>query len=170
MMRMLAMTHILRAIFNLVIWTFVPAVFLVAIVKSHGLADKIGNKTYKNAARSGFTGGMVLFFITLIWQLGQFVKNGFPDAGIYQGFNLFLALACAIATFALFYGGRAVPVKLVGWIVLLISFGSFWCLFHYLFIHTANEYILSLVLGIAFGIFSHTAFSPVTIDDLLEFF
>ena len=164
------MSDILRAIFNLVIWTFVPAVLLVALVKSYGLANKIENKTYKNAARSGFTGGMVLFFITLIWQLGQFVKNGFPDAPIYQGFSVLLALACAIATFALFYGGRVVPVKLVGWIVLLITFSSFWFLFHYLFVHTANEYILSSVLGVAFGIFSHTAFSPVTIDDLLEFF
>ena len=164
------MQDILRAIFTIVIWTFVPAILIVSITKSYGIGNKIEKKTYKSAARSGFVGGFVLFLIFLIHQLGLFVQNGFPDAAIYQGFNIWLAISAMLATYGIFYGGRALPVRMVGWVVLLISFASFWTLFHYLFIHTANEYILSVVLGIAFGVFSQTAFSPITIDDLLEFF
>ena len=164
------MQDILRAIFSIVIWTFVPAILIVAIAKSYGIGNKIEHKTYKSAARSGFVGGFVLFLIFLIHQLGLFVQNGFPDAAIYQGFNIWLAVFAMLATYGIFYGGRALPARMVGWVVLLISFASCWTLFHYLFIHTANEYILSVVLGIAFGVFSQTAFSPITIDDLLEFF
>jgi|GEM_PF-906536 hypothetical protein len=164
-----AMQDILRAIFSIVIWTFVPTILIVAIVKAYRIGDKIDNKLYKSAARSGFLGGFVLFLIFLIHQLGLFVQNGFPDAAIYQGFNVWLAVFAMFATYVIFYSGRVLPARLVGWIVLIISFASWWTLFHYLFIHTANEYILSTVLGIAFGIFSHTAFSPVTIDDLLNF-
>lgn len=164
------MSEVLQAIFTIITWTFVPGILVLAIAKSYTLADKIEHKTYKAAARSGFTGGLVLFFITIIYQLGQYSKNGFPEAPMYQGFNLWLALGSAAATFAIFYGGRMVSVKFVGWIVLIISFASFWALFHYVFVHTANQYILSSVLGIAFGVFCHTAFSPVSIDDLLKFF
>lgn len=164
------MQDILRAIFAIVIWTFVPAILIVSITKSYGIGNKIEKKVYKSAARSGFVGGFVLFLIFLIHQLGIFVQDGFPDAAIYQGFNVWLALSAMLATYGIFYGGRALPARMVGWVVLLISFASFWTLFHYLFIHTANEYILSVVLGIAFGVFSQTAFSPITIDDLLEFF
>lgn len=164
------MPDILRAVFDIVIWTFVPAILTVAIVKTYGIGPKIENKTYKSAARSGFIGGFVLFLIFLIHQLGLFVVHGFPDAAIYQGFNVYLAILSMLATYGIFYGGQVLPARLVGWVVLVIAFLSFWTLFHYLFIHTANKYILSTVLGIAFGIFSHTAFSPITIDDLLKFF
>ena len=164
------MPYILRAVFAIVIWTFVPAILIVAIVKTYGIGDKIEHKVYKSAARSGFSGGFVLFLIFLIHQLGLFVQNGFPDAAIYQGFNVWLAVFSMLATYAVFYGGRVLPARLVGWVVLLITFASCWALFHYLFIHTANEYILSVVLGIAFGVFSQTAFSPITLDDLLKFF
>ena len=164
------MSDVLRAIFQLIIWIAVPAILLVTLVKSNSITRKIEHKIYKSAAHSGFIGGFVLFLIFLIYELGQFTRNGFPDAPIYQGFSLPAAVTSMLLTYAIFYGGRALPAKLVGWVVLIISFLSFWALFHYLFIHTSNYYILSVVLGIAFGVFSHTAFSPVTIDDLIKFF
>lgn len=163
------MPEVLKAVFDIVIWTFVPTILIVAIVKTYGIGKKIENKVYRSAARSGFIGGFVLFLIFLIHQLGQFVIHGFPDAAIYQGFNVYLAIFSMLATFGIFYGGQVLPARLVGWVVLIISFLAFWTLFHYLFIHTANKHILSVVLGVAFGIFSHTAFSPITIDDLLKF-
>jgi len=164
------MEGILRAIFDIVIWTIVPIILITAIVKSYGVAKHIEQKEFKIAARSGFVGGVVLFLTFVIYQLGQFVQYGFPDKAIYQGFNPYLAILFMLGTFALFYGKRSVSAKFVGWVVLTITFAALWTLFHYLFIHTANEYILSIVLGIAFGIFSHTAFSPITIDDLVKFF
>lgn len=164
------MEDILRAIFTIVIWGFVPTILIVAVIKSYTVAKKIEQRPYKLAARSGFIAGVVLFITFVIYQLGQFVTYGFPDKDIYQGFSPAIAVACILATFALFYGKRTVPARFVGWIVLAVSFAALWTLFHYLFIHTANEYILSVVLGIAFGIFAHTAFSPITIDDLVKFF
>lgn len=164
------MEGVLRAIFDIVIWTIVPVILITTVVKSWGVAKHIEQREYKVAARSGFVGGVVLFLIFVIYQLGQFVTYGFPDKAIYQGFHPYLAIAFMLGTFALFYGKRALPAKFVGWTVLCVTFAALWTLFHYLFIHTANEYILSVVLGIAFGIFSHTAFSPITIDDLVKFF
>ena len=164
------MEGVLRAIFDIVVWSVIPAILITAIFKSYSVAKHIEQKQYRLAARSGFVAGVVLFLTFVIYQLGQFVKYGFPEKAIWQGFNPYLAILFMLGTFALFYGKRSLPAKFVGWIVLTITFAALWTLFHYLLIHTANEYILSIVLGIAFGIFSHTAFSPITIDDLVKFF
>ena len=137
------MTDVLKAIFNLVIWTFVPVMLSIALLKAYGLPQRIEHARYKGAAQSGFIGGFILFVIILIYQVGQFIKNGFPEQPIYQGLNIALVLGAAAVTFGIFYGGRVMPPKLIGWIVLAFTFSSFWALWHYLFVHTANEYIYS---------------------------
>lgn len=164
------MQGIIKGIFDVIIWAFVPAAMAMVIFRCHGIAKKIEHKHYKNTAHSGFWAGFVLFVIVVVYQVGLFLKTGFPDLPIYHGFNLFWASVAAGAVFSLFYGGRRViSPKLAGWIVLASTFASFWIFFHYLFIHTYNEYILSAVLGAAFGLFAHTAFSPISLEDLIKF-
>ena len=154
------MSELLRGFFQLVVWTFVPAMAAIVLLRVYLISRGEEAKEYRAAARAGFWGGLVLFLIVFIAQVGRFVQNGFPDAPIYQGLNPFLALGAAIAIFALLYGKRVVPVKFVGWLILGVTALSLWAPFHYLFIHTANEYILSLTLGVALGFFAHTAFPP----------
>jgi len=121
------------------------------------LSQTAETKEYRFSARAGFWGGIILFLIVFVAQVGRFVLTKFPQEPIYRGFNPFLTLGAAAAMFVLLYGKRVVRARILGWLVLGITGLSLWSLFHYLFIHTANEYILSLALGVALGIFAHAA-------------
>ena len=164
------MEEVLKGIFDVIIWTFVPTVMGITLMRSFAIAGKIEQKHYKHVARSGFWAGVILFLFIVVYQIGGFLKAGFPDVPIYQGLSIVLTVVSALATFAAFSGGRrAISPKLAGWIVLVVTSVSSWILFHYLFVHTWNEFILSIVLGVSFGIFGHTAFSPLSLDDLVKF-
>lgn len=151
------MIEILRGFFQLVIWAFVPAMASIVLSKMYMFSQIAETKEYRAAARAGFWGGLILFLIVFVAQVGRYVQTSFPQEPIYQGFNPFLTLGAAAVMFGALYGRRAVRAKLLGWLVLAITALSLWSLFHYLFIHTANESILSLALGIALGLFGHTA-------------
>jgi len=163
------MSEIVRGIFDVVIWTYVPTVLGMVIAFAYTIAGKMENKHYKKTARSGFWAGFVLFLIMLVYQVGVFLRNGFPDDPIYKGFSVLLALGAVLITYPIFYTGKKTSPTLAGWIVLAATSLSFYMLFHYLFVHTYNEYILSMVMGVSFGIFAHTAFTPVSLDDLIKF-
>lgn len=163
------MSEVIKGTFDVVIWTYVPAVLCLVIVFAYFISDKIEHIHYKKTARSGFWAGFILFLMVLIYQVSVFLKTGFPDEPIYRGFNLLLAVGAAIMTFPIFQISKKISPKMAGWIVLTLTALSFTMLFHYLFIHTLNEHILSMVLGVSFGVFAHTAFTPVSLDDLIKF-
>ena len=164
-----SMSEIIRGIFDVVIWTYVPVILGMVIMYAYLIAGKIEHPHYKKTARSGFWAGFILFLMVLVYQVGVFLKAGFPDDPIYKGFNVILAIGAVLVTYPIFNTGKKTSPKLAGWIVLILTSVSFWTLFHYLFVHSYNEYILSAVLGVSFGIFAHTAFTPVSMDDLIKF-
>lgn len=155
------MTEIIIAFFEIVIWMFVPGMACVILYRLYTLAHVKEKNEHHLSLRAGFWGGVMLFFIIFVAQVGMLVQTGFPDVPIYQGFNAFLALGAAIAVFTLFYGKYKVPAWLQGWLVLLVAALALWTFVHYLFIHTANINILSLALGTALGIFAHRMLFPV---------
>ena len=161
------MIALIRAFFTLVVWTFVPTMASIVLFKMYTFPKVTENKEYQAAAKSGFWGGFTLFLIIFVAQVGRYVQSGFPQEPIYQGLNPFLTLGAATAMFGMLYGRRAIRAKMVGWLILGITALSFWSLFHYLFIHTANEYILSLALGVALGLFGHTAFPHRTHSEVI---
>ncbi len=159
------MIETIKAFFEIVIWTFVPAMASIILHRLYTLPrdtkTAAGEHEYQLSIRAGFWGGMILFLIIFVAQVGRFVTTSFPNVGIYQGFNPSLALVAAIALFSLLSGKHEVPAKYRGWIVLGLAALSLWTFFHYLFIHTANEYILSLALGVALALFAHRMLHPI---------
>jgi len=157
------MAYPFQIVFDIILWVAVPAILIIAIVKASHLSRHADDEKRAAAARSGFWGGIVLSLIVLIYQANVFVRTGFPNRDLFQGFDLWLALTGAIVAYLLSLGGkRAVPTKLVGLIVLLLTFLSFYALIHYLLIRTYNDVVLSLVLGATFGILLHYTASPPT--------
>lgn len=154
------MTEILKAFFQLVIWAFVPAMSAVTLLKLYRVSQATAAKEYQSPLRAGFWGGVILFLIVFVAQVGRFVQTSFPHEPIYQGFNPFLAAGASIGMFVILSGKRTIRADRLGWLVLGITAAALWALFHYLFIHAANAYILSLALGTALGIFGHAAFPP----------
>ena len=98
-----------------------------------------------------------------------FLKTGFPNTQIFQGFSLPLALGSALVVFIIFLGGkRIVPVVVSGVLVLIFAFLIFSALLHYLFIRTNNDVLLSVILGGIFGFLTHFAIAPTTFKEILR--
>ena len=163
------MTNVLRVIFDAAIWVFVPLILVLIIRYANSVSKKADEEKHRSAARAGFWAGFILFVMVLIYQVGIFVQSGFPDNELYQGFNIPVAIAAGIIGFVVVTGGKKVlPAQLSGWIVLIITFASFYALLHYLFIRTYNEMLLSLILGLTFGALAHAAASPSSLREFLS--
>ena|SRR3989344_5325101 len=163
------MNDLLYTLFNLIIWVFVPFMLILIIQYCMKMSKRLEDAHHKMATKSGFWAGFMLFIIIMVYQVSFFIKYGFPNADIYQGFSLLITLLGAIIGFGVSSGGRKIlPPKLTGWIIMSLTFVSFSTLFHYLFIHTYNEVFLSLILGVAFGVFAHFAASPSSLREFLK--
>jgi hypothetical protein len=133
------------------------------------IAGSIEDSRQKKSAKAGFWGGFMLFIMTLIYQVSIFIATSFPNNEIFQGFNIWTAIAGSVFGFLAFSGGKKMlPPKATGWIILLITFLSFYSLLHYVFIRTYNELLLSLITGLTFGVFAFFASSPATIKEFLK--
>jgi len=163
------MQDLLKTIFDFVIWVLVPAILVLVIWIITSIMRRVEDEKYKTSLRGGFWGGFILFTMILIYQVGQFLRSGFPQNDIFQGFNILLALGSALVIFAILSGGKRVYAhKLSGWIVLLLTFASFYSLLHYLLMRTYNEILLSIILGIAFGVLGHIASFPSSLRQFFE--
>lgn len=164
------MAGALQFIFDIFIWVFVPVMLVIGLWTLFSFSRKMEDEKYKVSEKAGFFGGFLLFVIVFIYQVGGFVKNGFPQEPIFQGLNPWITLGAAAAAFILSNTGKKIiPREWSGGVVLLSSFACFYALAHYLFIRTWNEFLLSLILGISFGIFGYIASSPALIRQILEF-
>ena len=159
--------NILQWIFDVIIWVVIPIIILVAIRFAYSAVHSAESAKGKTAARSGFWAGFVLFIMAMIYQIGIFIKDGFPEDSIYQGFSMGMALGVAVLTFVFFFGRRIFTGKLSGWAILLISFFGFYVFFQYLFVHTYNEELLSAILGVVFGTLTHFAVFPSSLHEFL---
>lgn len=149
---------LLRSLFNFVIWVLVPFMLVTVLFIVRRIIAKTHDSRQKGSMKSGFWAGTVLFLMVLIYQVAEFLIKGFPQNELFQGFNLFLAIGSGFISFFVFLGGkRIVSPSLSGATTLIITFVGMYALLHYLLIRTYNELVLSLTLGITFGILSHFA-------------
>ncbi len=160
------MEFALRVIFNLVIWGLIPTLFGMALWEIYKRTSESGDARASASNKGGFWAGFILFIMILIYQVGVFLKTAFPGGDVYQGFDLWLAISGAILAFLLFSGGKkAVPPRLKGWGIFCASFAVFYAGFHYFFIRTYNEFLLSITLGVALGMFvHHIAYPPAKVE------
>jgi len=163
------MVVLLKGIFYFVVWVFVPAIMVTLAWVLKLRINKVEEKRHRSAMQAGYWAGIMLFIIILIYQVAIFLKTGFPKAETFQGFSLPLALGSALVVFILFLGGkRIVPVVVSGILVLIFNFLIFSALFHYLFIRTNNDVLLSIILGGIFGFLTHFAVAPTTFKEFLR--
>jgi len=165
------MESALKLIFDIIIWVFVPLILITAIFLISSLSKKMADKKYQASVRAGFWAGFFLFIIIFVYQISIFLKSGFPNQPIFQGFNLWLALAGGATAFGLSLEERHIIIspKWSGWVILILTFTCFYGLFHYLFIRAYNELIISSILGVTFGILTHIASSPSLVHEFITF-
>lgn len=164
------MSSALNLLFSVVIWGLVPALLAWCVFFFGRLYQRVDDLRHRYTARSGFWAGVMLFLVVIIYQIGQLREAGFPENDIYQGFDLWFALASGVLGYLFLSGGRhIISPRLMGWFVMFMTFAPLWMLVHYLFIRSYNATLLSLVLGMTFGILAHLAASPSSIRDLLKY-
>lgn len=163
------MSNVLESLFYFVIWVFVPSILLLVLWTAGSIAGSIEDPRHRRAAKAGFWGGFMLFIMVMIYQVSIFIATSFPDNEIFRGFDIWIAVAGSVFGFLAFSGGKKLlPAKASGWIILIITFLSFYSLLHYIFIRTYNELLLSLITGLTFGVFAFFASSPATIKEFLK--
>ncbi len=151
-------TGLLRTIFDGAIWIFVPLILIIVLYTTRVMVGKAEDKAHRKSMNASFWAGFMLFVIVLIYQVGLFITNGFPQNEVYQGFNVQFAVGSGIVAFLLFLAGRRMASqRLTGFTVLLTVAVSCYALVHYLFIRTYNQWILSITLGFTFGYLVHIA-------------
>lgn len=163
------MDDALNIIFDFINWIVVPLILITVIIMTKKTTKDPDYIKEVKAINSGFWGGLVLVFIILVYKIGGFLKNGFPDYPLYQGIDLALTFFVSIIVFVLFVSKRAVAShRTIGLTVLITTTVATYALVNYLFIREANELIISATLGAAFGAMLHFAGSPKSLRDFLE--
>ena len=110
--------------------------------------------------------GLIAFVIYLICELPS-IK--FPDFNSVSSINFnfwILILACIIGYFFLYVLKITIPTRMAGFVVLLFVFCSLSALFSYFFIQSINDILMSMSLGISFGVFIHIIIAPKMINDI----
>ena len=160
----------LKFIFDIVIWILVPLIILAVLYFTRASAKRPGHEKDASSIRSGFWAGFVLFLIVLVYKVGQFIVNGFPNNEIYQGFNIWIVFGSAVSVLILMATkGKVKSTRTTGLAALLISFVSFYALVDYLLIREYNEVLLSVTLGVAFGALFSFASSPSSFREFFSF-
>lgn len=159
----------LDLIFDFINWIVIPLILFIVIFLTKKTAKDPDYIKDTKAIKAGFWGGIVLVAIILVYKIGGYVQNGFPHNPLYQGIDLALTFAVSIIVFILFVSKKAVAShQTIGLTVLIITSIASYALVSYLFIREANELIMSLTLGTAFGTMLHFSSSPKSLRDFLE--
>jgi uncharacterized membrane protein YccC len=104
----------------------------------------------------------------LTYQVSGFISAGFPKWPIYRGFDLWLALSGAVVSIFIRSTVRKLSPRHAGATMMLMTFVALSALFNYLFVRTFNDTILSLALGMTFGVLAHRAVVPAAFRDFLK--
>ncbi len=163
------MPKTLEFLFNVIIWIIVPVIlFFILLMTKKTAKDPDFAKEVKSI-NAGFWGGVALVAIIVIYKVGGYLANGFPNNPIFQGINLFWTFGASLVTLLLFTSkGTVAGNKTIGLVVLTLTTTSLYALVHYFLIREYNELLLSLTLGAAFGAMLHFASSPKSLKDFLE--
>ena len=163
------MNKSLNLIFDFISWVVIPLILFIVIFLTKKTAKDPDYIKDVKAINAGFWGGIILVAITLVYQIGGFIQNGFPHNPLFQGIDLALTFAISIIVFILFVSKKAVASrKTIGLAVLIITSVASYAIVNYLFIREANELIMSATLGTAFGTLLHFASSPKSLRDFME--
>lgn len=163
------MPKTLDFVFTFIIWILIPIILFTILLMTKKTAKDPDFAKEVKSIKSGFWGGVTLVAIIVVYKVGGFVVNGFPNNPIFQGFDLLWTFGSSLITLILFSIKNTVAShRTIGLIVLIITSFSLYALLDYLLIRENNALLTSLTLGVAFGAMLHFASSPKSLRDFLE--
>ncbi len=155
-----------KIILIIVVWILVPFIFLGLFMLSRSIVEKAKKGEHQLSTRAGFWAGLIAFVIFLIYELPS-IK--YPDFASVSSINIsfwFLIISSVAGYFFLHFLKLMIPTRIAGFVVLFFVFCSLSALFSYYFIQSINDVLMSLSLGLAFGVLVHIIIAPKMINDI----
>lgn len=152
----------------IVVWIVAPMILFGLFVLSRSIVKKAKIGEHKLSTRAGYWAGLIAFVIFLIYEIRE-IK--FPDFDSISYINIhfeYLLAAIVAGYFFLYLLKIIIPTRIAGFVVLLFVFCSLSSLFSYFFIPSINDVLMSLSLGLAFGILIHIIITPKMINDIFS--
>ncbi|KAF0146365.1 MAG: hypothetical protein FD156_33 [Nitrospirae bacterium] len=147
-------------------WVVVPLILVGLFFLGRSIMLNVPMGENRTSARSGFWAGLVLFVIYFVYEIALFKTPEFVKIETLQ-LNIWGVISGLFLGFAMLFGIKyLIPTRIVGFLILFLTFSSASALYSYVFIQTFNEWLLSSTLGVAFGALLHIMIWPKSIHDI----
>lgn len=141
-------------------WVLVPLILAGVVVLARSLVARAEEGEPLTSARAGGWAGLLLFFLYFVHSLPEFRVPGL-DAETGMVLHVWgIAFGAALGFAALFGLTRFAPGRVVGFVVLLLTFSGLLGFHSYVFLESRNEFIVGLALGSALGTLLHMMVFP----------
>ena len=148
-------------------WVVVPMILVGLFFLGRSIMLNVPMGENRTSARSGFWAGLVLFVIYFVYEIALFKTPQFVKIETLQ-LNIWGVMIGLFLGFAMLFSIKyLIPTRVVGFVILFLTFSSASALYSYIFIQTFNEWLLSSTLGLAFGALLHIMIWPKAIHEIL---
>jgi hypothetical protein len=145
-------------------WVLVPMIMAGLVVLARSMVARAEEGERLTSARAGAWAGLVLFAIYFAQSLPAFRTPGLGTEtgmtinilGIVLGTGLGAALLWGLSVLA--------PDRIIGVVVLLLTFAGLSSFHSYVFLETRNEFFVAAVLGTALGALFHMMVFPSSVE------
>jgi hypothetical protein len=149
-----------------IVWIVVPIILFGLFMLSRSIVNKAKKGEHELSTRAGYWAGLIAFVIFLIYELPSI---RFPNFNSISSINIsfwVLLVSCIAGYYFLHFLKITIPTRMAGFVVLVFVLCSLSALFSYFFIQSINDVLMSISLGLAFGVLVHIIIDPKMINDI----
>lgn len=146
-------------------WVAIPLILVGLVVVARSLVNRARDDEQATAGRAGWWAALLLFFIFFVHELPAFRA---PQAGVDGGvvIDIWGLAAGTVLGFAILWGVSFLSAaRVVGFLVLFLTFAGLSSAHSYLFLESRNEFLIAGTLGMALGGLLHLIVFPKSLLD-----
>lgn len=154
----------LQSLTTAVEWILVPLIMVGLVVLARSMTTRAEEGERFVSARAGGWAGLVLFLIYFLHALPSFRPPG-PDVEVGMSVNIAGTLFGAAVGITILKGlSMLAPDRIVGVVVLLLTFAGLSSFHSYIFLEATNDFFLAAVLGAALGALLYMMAFPQSVE------
>jgi len=141
-------------------WVVIPLILAGLVLVAWSMVNRARDEEQLTAGRAGWWAGLILFFLFFVHELPAFRP---PAPGVEGGVTVDVwgVVAGTVLGFAVLWGMSFLSAaRVVGFLVLFLTFAGLSSLLSYLFLETRNEFFIAGTLGTALGGLLHLIVFP----------
>lgn len=149
-------------------WVLIPLIMAGLVVVARTMMVRADEPDRRTSARAGWWAGLLLFVIYFIQALPSFRV---PGAAAHDGIalDLWAVVVGAVVGFGVLWGLSFLSAaRVVGFVVLLLTFAGLASLHTYIFLEGRGEWFIAGVLGTALGALLHMIVFPRSLTEAEE--